>query len=182
MQVLEAVAAAMQKTVQQATQRNGGKSSHGSYDDMLRLFAAMEAVPWQYRQEMGQWMLQRLRRPDETVHTWWALGRLAARQPLAANAHRVMPPSAAQEFLQATLEQDWRKNETAMFAAVQMTRMTGDMARDMPDAVRTQVLDKMRAAAAPQRWLQLVEQVVPMEAQDQQRSLGDSLPPGLVLL
>jgi hypothetical protein len=37
-----------------------GKSSHGSYDDMLRLFAAMEAVPWQYRQEMGQWMLQRL--------------------------------------------------------------------------------------------------------------------------
>lgn len=56
------------------------------------------------------------------------------------------------------------------------------MARDMPDAVRTQVLDKMRAAAAPQRWLQLVEQVVPMEAQDQQRSLGDSLPPGLVLL
>lgn len=182
MQVLEAVAAAMQKTVQQATQRNGGKSSHGSYDDMLRLFAAMEAVPWQYRQEMGQWMLQRLRRPDETVHTWWALGRLAARQPLAANAHRVMPPSAAQEFLQATLEQDWRKNETAMFAAVQMTRMTGDMARDMPDAVRTQVLDKMRAAAAPQRWLQLVEQVVPMDAQDQQRSLGDSLPPGLVLL
>lgn len=182
MQVLEAVAAAMQKTVQQATQRNGGKSSHGSYDDMLRLFAAMEAVPWQYRQEMGQWMLQRLRRPDETVHTWWALGRLAARQPLAANAHRVMPPSAAQEFLQATLEQDWRRNETAMFAAVQMTRMTGDMARDMPDAVRTQVLDKMRAAAAPQRWLQLVEQVVPMDAQDQQRSLGDSLPPGLVLL
>ena len=45
-----------------------------------------------------------------------------------------------------------------------------------------QVLDKMRAAAAPQRWLQLVEQVVPMDAQDQQRSLGDSLPPGLVLL
>src|SRR5690606_37979745 len=126
MQVLEAVAAAMQKTVQQSTQRNGGKSSHGSYDDMLRLFAAMEAVPWQYRQEMGQWMLQRLQRADESVQTWWAIGRLAARQSLAANAHLVMPPSAAQEFLQATLAQDWRKNETAMFAAVQIARMTGD--------------------------------------------------------
>jgi hypothetical protein len=130
-----------------------GKSSHGSYDDMLRLFAAMEAVPWQYRQEMGQWMLQRLRREDETVQTWWAIGRLAARQSLAANAHLVMPPEAALEFLNATLAQDWRKNETAMFAAVQMARMTGDRARDLPDEIRAQVLEKMRDSGAPQRWM-----------------------------
>lgn len=181
LQLLEAVAGQMQKAVQQTT-RSGGKSSHGSYDDMLRLFAAMEAVPWKYRQEMGQWMLQRLKRPDETVHTWWAIGRLAARQSLAANAHLVMPPDAAQEFLNATLVQDWRKNETAMFAAVQITRMTGDRARDLPDVVRAQVLEKMRAAGAPERWVAMVEQVVQMAAEDQKRSLGDSLPPGLVLL
>jgi len=142
----------------------------------------MEAVPWQYRQEMGQWMLQRLRREDETVQTWWAIGRLAARQSLAANAHLVMPPDAALEFLNATLAQDWRKNETAMFAAVQMARMTGDRARDLPDAVRAQVLEKMRSSGAPERWLTMVEQVVQMEAEDQRRSLGDSLPPGLVLI
>lgn len=186
MQVLEAVAGAMQKTVQQTTQRSvasgGGKASLGSYDDMLRLFAAMEAVPWSYRQEMGQWMLQRLKRPDESVQTWWAIGRVAARQPLAANAHLVMPPAAAQEFLDATLQQDWRKNETAMFAAVQIARMTGDRARDVPDAVRQQVLEKMRASGAPERWVTLVEQVVQMQAEDQKRSLGDSVPPGLVLL
>ena len=179
MGLLEDVAGQMQKAVQQSTR---GKSSHGSYDDMLRLFAAMEAVPWQYRQEMGQWMLERLKRPDETVQTWWAIGRLAARQSLAANAHLVMPPSAAQEFLDATLAQDWRKNETAMFAAVQMARMTGDRARDFPDAMRAQVLEKMRSSGAPERWIAMVEQVVQMEAEDQKRSLGDSLPPGLVLL
>lgn len=181
MQVLEAVAGQMQKAVQQ-TARTGGKSSHGSYDDMLRLFAAMEAVPWQYRQEMGQWMLERLQKPGETVQTWWAIGRLAARQSLAANAHLVMPPSAAQEFLDATLAQDWRRNETAMFAAVQIARMTGDRARDLPDEVRAQVLEKMRDSGAPQRWMTMVEQVVQMEAEDQKRSLGDSLPPGLELL
>ncbi|MDH1473711.1 hsp70 family protein [Comamonas thiooxydans] len=179
MELLEDVAGHMQKAVQQNTR---GKSSHGSYDDMLRLFAAMEAVPWQYRQEMGQWMLQRLRREDETVQTWWAIGRLAARQSLAANAHLVMPPDAALEFLNATLAQDWRKNETAMFAAVQMARMTGDRARDLPDAVRAQVLEKMRSSGAPERWMAMVEQVVQMEAEDHRRSLGDSLPPGLVLL
>ena len=179
MELLEDVAGHMQKAVQQNTR---GKSSHGSYDDMLRLFAAMEAVPWQYRQEMGQWMLQRLKRPDETVQTWWAIGRLAARQSLAANAHLVMPPDAAREFVNATLAQDWRKNETAMFAAVQMARMTGDRARDLPDDLRTRVLEKMRISGAPQRWLAMVEQVVQMEAEDQKRSLGDSLPPGLALI
>jgi molecular chaperone DnaK (HSP70) len=181
MELLEDVAGHMQKAVQQ-TQRAGGKSTHGSYDDMLRLFAAMEAVPWQYRQEMGQWMLQRLQRPGETVQTWWAIGRLAARQPLAANAHLVMPPDAVQEFLDATLEQDWRKNETAMFAALQMARMTGDRARDLPDGVRAQVLEKMRTSGAPERWITMVEQLVAMDAEDQRRSLGDSLPPGLLLV
>ena len=178
MQLLEEVAGHMQ----QAVQRAQGKSAHGSYDDMLRLFAAMEAVPWQYRQEMGQWMLQRLRHPGESVQTWWALGRLAARVPLAANAHLVMPPEAAQEFLDATLAQDWRRNETAMFAAVQMARMTGDRARDLPDAQRTLVLERLRAAGAPPRWIALVGQVQEMDAQDARRSFGDSLPPGLVLV
>ncbi|GGH62637.1 heat-shock protein [Comamonas phosphati] len=181
MELLEDVAGKMQKTVQKSVQKNS-KSSYGSYDDMLRLFAAMEAVPWQYRQEMGRWMLQRLKREGETVQTWWAIGRLAARQPLAANAHLVMPPEAAQEFLDATLAQDWRRNETAMFAAVQMARMTGDRARDLADGTRALVLEKMRASGAPERWTAMVEQVVQMQAEDQKRNLGDSLPPGLVLL
>ncbi len=181
MEVLEAVAGCMQKTVQRASAK-GAKAPWGSYDDMLRLFAAMEAVPWQYRQEMGQWMLQRLRRPGEPAHTWWAIGRLAARQPLAANAHRVMPPEAAQEFLDATLAQDWRKNEHAMFAAVQIARMTGERTLDLPGTARAAVLGKLRASGAPQRWVDQVEQVQEMSREDRQRSLGDSLPPGLVLV
>ena len=177
MQVLEDVATCMQKTVQ----RNA-RARWGSYDDMLRLFAAMEAVPWQYRQEMGQWMLARLARPDEPQQTWWAIGRLAARVPLAANAHRVMPPEAAQEFLDALLAQDWRKNEHAMFAAVQIARMTGERTLDLDDAQRARVLDKLQASGAPERWIALVAQVQELSAEDRQRSLGDSLPPGLVLV
>jgi molecular chaperone DnaK (HSP70) len=179
MRLLEDVAGHMQ----QAVQRHQSKTHpHGSYDDMLRLFAAVEAVPWQYRQEMGQWMLQRLAEPGESVQTWWAIGRLCARTPLAANAHQTMPPEAVAEFLNATLAQDWRKNDTAMFAAVQMARLTGDRARDLPDETRAQVLDKLRAAHAPARWVAMVEQVQQMDAQDAKRSYGDSLPPGLVLV
>ena len=46
----------------------------------------------------------------------------------------------------------------------------------------TQVLGQLRASGAPERWCALVEQVQELSAEDQQRSLGDSLPPGLVLL
>ncbi len=179
MQLLEDVAGRMQKAVQRT---GAGRSQWGSYDDMLRLFAAMEAVPWQYRQEMGQWMLTRLKRPDEPPQTWWAVGRLAARTALAANAHRVMPPAAAQEFLAATLAQDWRRNEHAMFAAVQIARMTGERTLDLPQEWRTQVLEKLEASGAPEHWIAQVREVQPQDAEDQRRSLGDSLPPGLVLV
>ncbi len=179
MQLLEDVAGCMQKAVQRS---GSARARWGSYDDMLRLFAAMEAVPWQYRQEMGQWMLARLAKPDEPQQTWWAIGRLAARTALAANAHRVMPPEAAREFLQATLAQDWRRNEHAMFAAVQIARMTGERALDLPQELRAQVLDKLAASGAPERWMGQVREVVELDEQDRQRSLGDSLPPGLVLL
>jgi len=102
--------------------------------------------------------------------------------PLAANAHRVMPPEAAQEFLDALLAQDWRKNEHAMFAAVQIARMTGERTLDLDDAQRARVLDKLQASGAPERWIALVAQVQELSAEDRQRSLGDSLPPGLVLV
>ena len=179
MQLLEDVAACLQKAVQRS---GSARAQWGSYDDMLRLLAAVEAVPWQYRLEMGQWMLARLQKSGEPAQTWWAIGRLAARTALAANAHRVMPPGAAQEFLDAALAQDWRKNEHAMFAAVQMARKTGERTLDMPDAVRAAVLDKLTASGAPERWLQQVREVVELGTEDRQRSLGDSLPPGLVLL
>jgi hypothetical protein len=44
------------------------------------------------------------------------------------------------------------------------------------------VLERLRSAGAPQRWVDLVERVQQMDAQDAKRSFGDSLPPGLVLL
>ena len=47
---------------------------------------------------------------------------------------------------------------------------------------RLALLEKMQASGAPSRWVAMVEQVVQMDAEDQKRSLGDSLPPGLVLL
>ncbi|MCD2512867.1 Hsp70 family protein [Comamonas endophytica] len=180
MQLLEDVAGHMQ----QAGQRAQGKGSAlGSYDDMVRLFAVMENVPWAYRLEMGQWMLDRLRKPGEPPQTWWALGRLCSRVPLGpAGAHQIIPPEQLDPFLEAVLAQDWRHNDSAMFAAVQMARMTGDRARDLSDAQRAPVLARLQQVRAPANWQAMVAEVVELDAVEQRRSFGESLPPGLVLI
>lgn len=180
LQLLEDVAGHMQ----QAGQRQQGKASPlGSYDDMVRLFAVFEAVPWAYRLEMGQWMLERLRQPGESLQTWWSLGRLCSRVPLSpAGAHQVIPPGQLDPFLDAVLAQDWRHNDSAMFAAVQMARMTGDRARDLSDAQRAPVLARLAQAQAPAAWQAMVAGVVELDAAAQRQSFGESLPPGLKLL
>jgi len=184
MQLLEDVAGHMQ----QAGQRTQGKSSAlspalGSYDDMVRLFAVLENVPWAYRLEMGQWMLERLARPGESMQTWWALGRICSRVPQSpAGAHQIIPPEQLDPFLAAVLAQDWRHNDSAMFAAVQMARMTGDRARDLSDAQRAPVIARLAQQRAPANWQAMVASVVELDAAEQRRSFGESLPPGLVLI
>ena len=180
MQLLEDVAGHMQ----QAGQRAQGKSSAlGSYDDMVRLFAVLENVPWAYRLEMAQWMLERLAKPGESAQTWWALGRICSRMPLGpAGAHQIIPPEQLDPFLAAVLAQDWRHNDSAMFAAVQMARMTGDRARDLSDAQRAPVLARLAQQRAPENWQAMVAGVVELDAAEQRRSFGESLPPGLVLI
>lgn len=179
MQLLEDVAGHMQ----QAGQRTAKSPALGSYDDMVRMFAVLENVPWAYRLEMGQWMLDRLRKPGESLQTWWALGRLCSRVPLGpAGAHQIIPPEQLDPFLQAVLAQDWRHNESAMFAAVQMARMTGDRARDLSDVQRAPVLARLQQQRAPANWQAMVASVVELDAVEQRRSFGESLPPGLVLL
>jgi hypothetical protein len=99
---------------------------------MVRLAASLERVPAMHRIEVGDWLLERLRRPAEKPHGWWALGRVGARQSLYGSAHQVVPPESpplAAGRAGARLE----AVEPAAFAATQIARLTGDRARDLPD-------------------------------------------------
>jgi hypothetical protein len=178
-----AVMGTVAQAMEQAGQRHLAKDSPlVAYDDMVRLVAVLENLSATYRAELGEWLLQRLARLAEPAQTWWALGRTGSRVPLHGSPHNVVAPELVQPWIAAALAQDWRRNDTAMFAAVQMARLTGDRARDVDDATREQVLQRLAQARAPERWRQLVAEVVAMTADDLQRSVGDALPPGLRLL
>ena len=92
---------------------------------------------------------------------------------------RLSIPDKASEWLNLLLDAHERNIEGALFAIVQIARMSGDRTRDIDDALRTRALDVLRRSQAPESWQRLLLGVVTMETADQARAFGDTLPAGL---
>ena len=126
--------------------------------------------------------MQRLRNPETASGPWaWALGRLGARVPVYGSSHQVVPAGQAERWLSGLLAIGLSASDGAAFAVVQLSRRTGDRARDLDDTLRGRALDALNVAAAPERWLRQLEQVVELDQSDDAQALGDSLPLGLRL-
>lgn len=162
----------------------------GSHDDMLRVGASLERIPLSYKIEIGTWLLDRIQqstaqpnKPDGMAgRNLWALARIGARQPFYGSAHDVVPPETAAAWLDAILALDWKRVEPAAFAAAHLVRMTGDRSRDLPDALREQIIRRLTAINAPSTWIAMVREIVQLDEAGTQRVLGESLPPGLKLI
>ncbi|MGF6378283.1 molecular chaperone DnaK (HSP70) [Paraburkholderia atlantica] len=152
------------------------------FADMVRLSASLERIPAQRKIELGEAVLTRLKKPAENHQSWWAVGRIGARQPFYGSAHSVVPPDVAAQWLDAILALDWKKVDPAAFAAVQIARMTGDRSRDLPDELRASVVRRLEAASAPRAWITMVSEVVALDNADEGRVFGESLPVGLKLI
>ena len=150
-------------------------------DEMVRTAGALERIDPQQKVVFGNWIAARLRAPAQSGSgPWaWALGRAGARVPLFGSSHQTVPSEQAAEWLTLLLEKDLRATDGAAFAAVQLARLTGDRTRDLDSELRAKTIDALKAAKAPERWLQLVTEVVALDAEAEARALGDTLPLGL---
>jgi len=153
-----------------------------SYDDMVRLAAVLERLTLAQKCQLGGWLLKRLEKASEPEQTWWAVGRIGARMPCHGSSHNVVDADTAAVWLKQMLEKDWKKNLHASFAATLIARMSGDRARDIDDALRQQVIDKLKASKAPLPWLDMVAQVKTLDEKEEKQIFGEALPPGLKLI
>ncbi len=170
------------------------KPVKGSEDDMLRLGAALERIPVDYKAEIGHWLLDRFHKTQaKQAHSGgkagahesrylWALGRLGARQPFYGNSHDVVPLEVASSWVETLLSLDWKRVEPAAFAATHLARVTGDRARDLSLDLREKIIPRLAAIHAPAIWSRMVREHVQLDESTQQRMFGESLPPGLKLL
>ena len=175
----------------------GTRPVSGSPADMLRLGASLERIPAAYKAEIGEWLLGQIEKgaaappalqragqagsADDSL-LLWTLGRIGAREPFHGSPHDVVPADTASSWVKALLALDWKRQDAAAFAAVNLARVTDDRARDLPPDVRQSVLARLRALHAPAPWLAMVTQKVTLDEATERRMLGESLPPGLRLV
>ncbi|KMY85802.1 DnaK-related protein [Candidatus Paraburkholderia calva] len=162
--------------------RRAAGAARAGYEDMVRLTASLERVPVARKIEVGEWLLTRLKKPSENLQSWWAVGRIGARQPFYGSAHGVVPPEIASAWLDTILVLDWKKVEPAAFAAVQIARMTSDRSVDIADATRAAVIDRLTSTGAAHGWIAMVGEVVALDRTDEGRVFGEALPAGLKLI
>ncbi|GAA3918948.1 Hsp70 family protein [Litoribacillus peritrichatus] len=153
-----------------------------SYEDMVKLVATLEHLPVEDKTQTIKWLLKRLEKPSETITSWWAIGRMASRVPFHGSAHNVIDKSQVQSWLPQLLKADWKKNQQAAFAAVLMTRMSGDRARDIDDEWRNKVVEKLTMVKAPVSWIEMVQTVKELDEAETKKVFGEGLPIGLKLI
>ena len=153
-----------------------------SYDDIVRLSAVLERLPVDKKTQLGEWLLKRLQKASESSQTWWAVGRIGARMPFHGSSHNVIPADTVCQWLKQLMAEDWRKIPQAGFAATLIARMSGDRARDIDEALRGQIVEKLKVSKAPSSWVDIVEQIRELDEKEEKQIFGEALPPGLKLI
>jgi molecular chaperone DnaK (HSP70) len=159
----------------------------GGWDEMVRLGASLERIPVDYKVEIGDWLVERLRQPaanrqHREMWTLWAIGRLGSRVPFSGAANGVVPAAAAMAWLDTLLALDWKRVEGAAAAAAGLARLSGDRARDLALAGREAVVARLEAHHAPAKWIDRIRDVVPLDEAGESGVFGETLPPGLKLI
>jgi molecular chaperone DnaK (HSP70) len=152
------------------------------YDDMVRLAGVLERLPVAKKIQLGDWLLKRLQKAGEPSQTWWAVGRIGARMPFHGSSHNVIPADIACLWLTQILAIDWKKAPQAGFAATLIARMSGDRARDIDEAMRRKIIEKLKFSKAPASWIEMVEQLKELDEKEEKQIFGEALPPGLKLI
>jgi molecular chaperone DnaK (HSP70) len=183
-QIYDRVAQLLLPSPKQAKKLAEAKPSKQELSEMWRAVASMERLQVAFKLKLGDELMHRLesrKGREDPVHLW-ALSRLGARVPLYGPLNAVVPASKVKEWVGPLLAWEWPDPEKVAFPIAQLARRTGDRARDLDDATRTKVSEAVRALPGGDRAAVLVEQVIALEAREEQVALGDTLPAGLRLV
>jgi hypothetical protein len=173
---------------QMTTGRGKGGSGYSSNGheaaEVWRLLGSLELLPVPGKIELGELILDLAAKPKFDAlrpALLWALGRIAARQPLSGPLNVVIPAETAARWLERVIAEDFQDN-MAPLAVMQAARRTGDRYRDLPEKVREAIADWLTRRDAPAHFLQLVREGGRLDSEEQGLVFGESLPNGLRLL
>jgi len=148
-----------------------------------RLLGSLELLPLSLKTDLGRMLVELL--PKKKLEATrsamaWALGRIGSREPMYGPLNAVLAPDTVRRWLAALLDEP--SYDPAMPLAVTLlARRTGDRYRDLQPDDRRRALEWLETHQAPQHYRQLVAEGGRLDAEEQGKVFGESLPVGLRL-
>lgn len=135
--------------------------------EMWRGASSLELLPVQTKTQLGDALVDRIKKNDFVDSGLWCVARLGARKLFYGPNNLVVPSGVASRWMEGIV-----RNEKAEDAVLSLARVTGDLTRDLPSAA----VDLARKA-----WPD-VDFEGDSSADQQSRLFGEELPSGLVML
>ncbi len=158
--------------------RNKGQQSTHVEKEMIRLAVSLERIPVGEKLLLGETLTERFSGAGED---FWNLARLAARTPPGGSIDRVVPPEQVEKWVELMLPAAATSRHLAGLAFTEMTRVTGDRGRDVPESLRAKVSTWLQKNSLGERFEGVLRGQAQEASEDRAALLGDSLPVGLRL-
>lgn len=150
--------------------------------EMWQVAASLEKLAAGVRQELATALATRVLKGKASGDAEvWALGRLAARVPMAGPVSSVIEPRVVEPWLAALADAPWERTAATALAVAQMARLTGDRARDVSPELCERLAERIARESEGRRFARWLREVVPVGSQDRALVLSESLPVGLRL-
>ena len=159
----------------------GPKPGPQEIREYWQLMGSCERLSAEIKAELGNVLIGVFEKGKASDTELWVLARLGARHPLYGPLNCVVHPDTAVRWVQAILAAPWDRPERMLFPLVQLARFVGDRERDLDEATRAEIAERLRPLPAGERAARLMTEVVPLAAPERARIMDESLPAGLQL-
>jgi hypothetical protein len=149
--------------------------------EVLRLLGSLELLTGEVKIELGAMLLDLLpKKKLEAIRPalGWALGRLGAREPAYGPLNTVVPVAEAAGWIDRLLSLE-ASDAMTQFALQNLARKSGDRFRDIDAPLQGRVLAWLDQRGAGEHAKLLVAAGGQLDADEQGRVFGESLPKGL---
>ena len=152
--------------------------------EIWRMLGSMELLQQSVRIELGNMIVDLFHRPAfESVRNAliWSLGRIGGRVPFYGPLNLVVPVQQVSEWIDVLLRVGDLDDSTTQLTLMQLGRCTHDRFRDIDDALRTRIADRMISAGVKSHLITLITEGGTLESEEASQILGEALPVGLRL-
>jgi hypothetical protein len=159
-------------------QKRKQRMNQSLYREMWRTAASLELLPQQTKTQLGETLLEIVRRGEMVDSGVWGLSRLGARKLFSGPINLVLSPAVVSRWVEVLLKLP--HTPALLEAVVHIAQQSGDIARDLPPAT----LDLVRRACEASPQAASLLRALAGEDTDlaaSGRVFGEELPAGLVL-